>query len=185
MMPHAGRARQALRQATMKCHRQVDDLFSLFSLDDRSSYAAFLKAHARALAPLEAIARPDAPRLPMLRQDLAALGESMPDPLETPVGEGDAFRWGARYTLEGSRLGGAMLARQVGRDLPRAYLSAVHEKGGWIAFQQSLDAACDRGAEQGADQDGGQWIDEAIRGAEAAFGLFASAARSEAAAGHG
>jgi len=175
--PHAGRARQALRQATMQCHRQVDDLFSHFSLDDRASYAAFLKAHARALAPLEDMARPDAPRLPMLAQDLAALGETLPAPLHAPASGGDAFRWGARYTLEGSRLGGAMLARQVGSGLPRSYLSAAHEKGGWVAFQQSLDIAADEG--------GDSWIDEAIRGAEAAFALFARAARRESAAARG
>ncbi|WP_375196495.1 heme oxygenase [Sphingobium sp.] len=161
----------------MQCHRQIDDLFSHFSLDDRASYVAFLKAHARALAPLEDVTRPDAPRLPMLAQDLAALGETLPSPLDAPASGGEAFRWGARYTLEGSRLGGAVLARQVGSGLPRAYLSAVHGKGGWVAFQQSLDAAAHEG--------GDRWIGEAIRGAEAAFALFARAARCETVAAHG
>ncbi len=175
--PHAGRARQALRQATMDSHRQVDDLFSRFSLDDRDDYAAFLKAHARALAPLEALAQPQAPRLPMLARDLAAMGESLPAPLESPASDGEAYRWGARYTLEGSRLGGAMLARRVAAGLPRAYLSAAHEKGGWAAFQLALDDAADRG--------GAQWIDGAIRGAHAAFDLFARAVRAEAETAHG
>ncbi|WP_232307513.1 biliverdin-producing heme oxygenase [Sphingobium chungbukense] len=176
-MHHAGHARQALRQATMDSHRQVDDLFSGFSLDDRDDYAAFLKAHARALAPLEALAQPPLHRLPMLARDLAALGESLPAPLARLPSAGEAWRWGARYTLEGSRLGGAMLARQVGDGLPHAYLSAIHDKGGWTAFQQALDAAADPG--------GAAWIDEAIRGAQAAFGLFACAARVEAGAARG
>lgn len=107
----------------------------------------------------------------MLMQDLADLGHDAPEPLELAHDGGDAFRWGALYALEGSRLGGAMLARRVGPGLPRAYLSAVHEKGGWLAFQQSLDAAA-----EDADE---EWMDGAKRGAEAAFALFASAARAE------
>ncbi|BAI98084.1 hypothetical protein Sj15T_24820 [Sphingobium sp. TA15] len=168
MTPTAGSARQALRQATMESHQRVDDLFSHFSLEDSASYAAFLKAHARALAPLEEMARPDAPRLPLLARDLADLGETLPAPLAAPPSPSDACRWGVRYTLEGSRLGGAMLARRVGPGLPRAYLSAVHEKGGWAAFQRRLDDAAAEGGEP--------WIDDAIRGAQAAFGLFAAAA---------
>lgn len=152
----------------MNSHQRVDDLFADFSLTDRDSYVAFLKTHARALAPLEALAGPQTPRLPLLARDLGELGETLPPPLDGPTPEGEAFRWGARYTLEGSRLGGAMLARQVGPGLPHAYLSAAHEKGGWVAFQQALDEAADQGGES--------WIEEAIRGAEAAFDLFAVAA---------
>lgn len=152
-------------------HQRVDELFSHFALDEAGSYGSFLKAHARALPSLEALARPASPRLPMLMQDLAALGEEAPEPFGLEQDGGEGFRWGALYTLEGSRLGGAMLARRVGPGLPRAYLSATHDKGGWVAFQQSLDTA----AEQ-ADAD---WLDGAKRGAEAAFALFASAARAE------
>lgn len=169
--PNASGVRHALREATMVNHQRVDDLFSHFSLDDAESYGSFLKAHARALPPLEALVCPDSPRLPMLMQDLAELGEEAPEPLALEDEGGDGFRWGARYALEGSRLGGAMLARRVAEGLPRAYLSAVHEKGGWLAFQQSLDAAAEH-----ADDD---WMDGAKRGAEAVFVLFASAARVE------
>jgi len=176
-MPQAGGARQALRNATMASHDRVDDLFTHFSLADRASYIRFLKAHARALAPLEAIARPAAPRLPLLAEDLAALGESLPAPVDVPDEAGEGFRWGALYALEGSRLGGAMLARRVAADLPRAYLSAVHEKGGWVAFQQQLDVQ--------AEQGGKSWIDGAVQGAQAAFALFAAAAQAETASVHG
>lgn len=176
-MPQIGRVRQALRDATMANHQRVDELFSHFSLDSRPSYAAFLQAHARAVAPLEALVRPETPRLPRLVQDLAALGMELPEPLTLEQQESEAFRWGARYALEGSRLGGAMLERRVAPGLPRSYLSSVHEKGGWVAFQKSLDAA----AQEGGDE----WVDDAIRGAEAAFALFAAAAAAEQAAGHG
>lgn len=158
-------------------HQRVDDLFSRFSLDTPDSYGAFLKAHARAVAPLEAMAQPDARRLPMLAQDLDALGEAMPEALPLDHPESDAFRWGALYALEGSRLGGAMLERRVAPGLPRAYLSAVHGKGGWLSFQRSLDTA--------AEGRGENWISEAVRGAEAAFDLFATAATREQAVTHG
>ena len=167
----AGRTRQALRAATMESHQRVDDLFSHFSLASAPDYRAFLRAHARAIAALEPVAQPDSPRLALMAQDLAALGEAMPAPLSMPSTGGDGFRWGLLYALEGSRLGGAMLARQVAQDLPRAYLSAVHGKGGWIAFQQQLDDAAAKG-----DQD---WLDDAIAGARTAFTLFEAGARAE------
>lgn len=169
----AGLARQALRHATAADHERVDDLFAHFRLDDAASYGAFLRAHARALAPLEALADPDAPRLSLLAGDLAALGLAFPAPSSLPIAApGEAFRWGVRYALEGSRLGGAYLARKVAPGLPHAYLSAVHGKGGWAAFQAALDEA----ARDGGDD----WIDEATAGARHAFALFASAARDEA-----
>lgn len=115
---NAGRVRQALREATMVNHQRVDDLFSDFSLDSPAGYGAFLRAHARALAPLEQLARPDAPRLPRLMEDLASLGEALPEPLAVERQGGEAFRWGALYALEGSRLGGAMLERRVPRAFP-------------------------------------------------------------------
>ena len=168
---HAGRVRQALREATMAHHERVDDLFANFRLDTREGYSAFLKAHARALAPLEAVARPDLPRLPRLAEDLEAMGEFLPAPLLMEVQAGEPFRWGALYALEGSRLGGAMLERRVAPGLPRAYLSAVHGRGAWIAFQQSMDEASEGG--------GDAWVEGALQGAEAAFALFAAAASAE------
>ena len=69
-----GHVRQALRDATMEDHRQVDSVFSAYDLHSRADYTAFLTAQARALGALEAVARPESPRLPLLAQDLAALG---------------------------------------------------------------------------------------------------------------
>ncbi len=99
------------------------------------------------------------------------MGEAMPPPLAFEAVQGDGFRWGLLYALEGSRLGGAVLARRVDASLPTAYLSAVHEKGGWIAFQAALDEAGQTG--------GDAWTDAATRGALAAFGLFERAAMAE------
>jgi len=166
-----------LRIATRADHERVDALFGHFRLDDEASYRLFLKAHASAIAALEPAAQPDAARLPLLRADLDALGETMPAALPLAPPADEAMRWGMLYALEGSRLGGAMLARQVAPGLPKAYLSAVHEKGGWVAFQQAMDAAA-------GDAD---WEQQAIAGAQAAFALFGDAAlaQSEQVSAHG
>lgn len=175
--PHVSGVRQALRDATNDSHRHVDAIFSAYQLELESDYSAFLTVHARALGALESVARPDSPRLPLIAADLAAMDMAMPAPLSLADPDRDGYRWGLLYALEGSRLGGAMLARQVAPGLPRAYLSAVHGKGGWVAFQQSLDQAA---------ADGGEgWLDDAVQGAQAAFALFAAAARYEPVAAHG
>lgn len=175
--PHVGHIRLALRDATAGNHRQVDGLFADHSLDSPDGYRAFLTAHARALGALEPVACPAAPRLPLLASDIAALGQAMPEPLPLEDRSGEGYRWGLLYALEGSRLGGAMLARKVAPGLPTAYLSAVHGKGEWIAFQQALDSA----APQGDDA----WLDDAVEGARAAFSIFAQAGAPEQAAVHG
>lgn len=171
----AGQTRQALREATMGSHRRVDAIYGDFALDSPIDYRAFLTAHARALAGLEAAARPDAPRLPLLEQDLAALDLPMPPALPLEANAANGFHWGLRYALEGSRLGGAMLSRQVGAGLPKAYLSAAHGKGEWIAFQRALDSAAAEGGEG--------WLDDAVQGAQAAFALFADAGQQASAHG--
>ena len=175
--PEAGRIRQALRSATSEDHQRVDDLFAGYALDSATDYRAFLTAHARAVAALEPAARPDAPRLSLLEQDMAALDAAMPESLPVPSVPTPAFRWGLLYALEGSRLGGAMLARRVGADLPTAYLSAVHGKGEWIAFQHALDAAAAEGGEG--------WLDDAVQGAQTAFALFAAAGEVQRMTAHG
>ena len=173
----AGRARRALRAATMESHQRVDDLFSHFSLEREADYRSFLRAHARALGALEPVAMPDLPRMQLLADDLNRLGEAIPSPLPMTSTDSEGFNWGLLYALEGSRLGGAVLARRVRDDLPRSYLSAVHGKGDWVAFQQQLDQA----ATQGSDD----WMEGAIAGAQAAFVQFEMAAMAERDAAHG
>ncbi|WP_420145799.1 biliverdin-producing heme oxygenase [Sphingobium sp.] len=175
--PDAGHIRQALREATMDSHRRVDAIYADFALDSPSDYRAFLTAHARALGGLEGAARPEEPRLPLLARDLAALDLPMPDALPLARNDADGFHWGLRYALEGSRLGGLMLSRQVAPDLPKSYLSAAHGKGEWIAFQHALDSAAMEGGEG--------WLDDAVQGAQAAFALFAQAGTDAQASAHG
>lgn len=172
-----GRTRQLLREATMESHRRVDAAFGDFSLESQADYRSFLTAHGRALGAMEPVAQPQRSRLPLLAQDLAALGEDMPEPLPIQQDMKEGHRWGLLYTLEGSRLGGALLSRQVGQGLPRAYLSAVHDKGEWIAFQRALESALAEGGEG--------WLEDAVQGALAAFALFATAAQEQRAVRHG
>ena len=158
-----------LRTATAPDHEQVDAAFAGYDLAVHEDYVRFLIAHARALPAAEdALAIHDLPgwrrRTPMLAADLTALGEIMPDPLHFVLPAGRAAALGALYVVEGSRLGGVMLARRVGDALPGAYLNARHERGEWRALLAAIDA------DVGEDS-----VAEAIAGAHAAFALYAAA----------
>lgn len=177
MNSDAGRIRQALRAATVDDHERVDAVFGRYSLESVSDYQAFLTAHARVVGALEALTTPAVPRLPLLKQDLAALGSACPPALPVAASGASGFVWGLRYALEGSRLGGAMLARQVAEGLPKAYLSAAHGKGEWARFQQVMDEAAAEGGEH--------WLDDAVIGARAAFALFAEAGEAGLETAHG
>lgn len=161
-----------LRAASAPDHDRVDALFGGYQLDEADGYARFLEAHARAL-PAAEVALASAPDLPawrrrtaLLAADLAALGRDMPEPLDFAA-RGPAA-WGLLYVTEGSRLGGAMLARSVPETLPSAYLAARHERGEW---KRTLDAL-----EARADAEGAAWQDEALAGARAGFRLYEAAA---------
>ena len=169
-----------IRDRTRADHDLVDTLFGAFDLTSSPSYTAMLRAHARALLPIEDWMKMRnavplwSPRGEALCADLRAL-DALPlvtEPLDWPVD--DAAFWGTAYVLEGSRLGGAMLSRRVGAGLPHAYLGHVHEAGGWRRF---LAAFGERADEQGLG-----WQERAIAAAQRAFLAFADAVRREAAA---
>ena len=161
-----------LRARTAAAHEVVDAAYGAYRLDDRESYTAFLIAHARGLPAVEAwlagqaIAFPWRARREALAADLAALGRDMPEPLSFSCATDEAARWGALYVTEGSRLGGVMLVRQVGKGLPRAYLESGFGPGEWRDFRHALDAAADDEA----------WIDRAAAAAERVFALYKQAA---------
>ena len=157
-----------LRAATRASHDRVDAAFGGYDLSDAADYRAFLIAHARALPVAERrmralpFARGLPERTPLLAADLAALGMAMPAPLSFPDA-GEAAAWGTLYVVEGSRLGGAMLARALPADRPAAYLRAAHGPGQWRAIRAAIDAArCDP--------------DAVVAGALATFDLYARAA---------
>lgn len=165
-------ASAVLRARTAAAHEAVDAAYGGYRLDDRESYTAFLIAHARALPAVEArlgeraIGFPWRSRQDVLAADLAALGREMPEPLPFDLEDEHAARWGALYVTEGSRLGGVMLARQVGEGLPRAYLQSAFGPGEWRDFREALNKAAD----------GDAWIDRAVVAAEQVFGLYRRAA---------
>lgn len=163
-----------LRTDTRAHHEAVDAAFARFDLAARDSYADFLAAHARALVAAEAAlaADPTLPawrtRAPALLQDLADLGRAPPPPLEPPALPHRAGRLGLLYVVEGSRLGGDLLSRSVGAELPAAYLGERHRPGEWRALLVALDA-------EAAGRDA-RWQDALLAGAVAGFDLYARAA---------
>lgn len=164
---------QRLRRATAPLHDSVDAAFGGHDLTDRNAYGAFLLAHARALPAVEAVlaVRPGLPDWPertsLLRQDLTDLALAMPAALPFLLPDASGADWGALYVVEGSRLGGVMLARQVPDTLPARYLSARHAPGAWRALLTAIDS---RGADDPI------WLDGLLAGAEATFALYARAA---------
>jgi heme oxygenase len=166
------RASAALRAATAPDHQSVDAAYGRFALGTREGYRSFLIAHARILPLAERLLRPAelvpgwTGRTSALLSDLDDLGAPPPAELAFEPQPGEAARWGAIYVVEGSRLGGAFLAKSVPLELPSAYLSARHVSGGWRKFLAALDTAL-TGPEQ---------IAEAATGAHAMFGAYGAAA---------
>lgn len=167
------KAHQALRAATAPDHDRVDRAFARFALDDPHDYGRFLCAHARALPPVEAALAtaglPFRPRASLLQYDLIELGEAMPPPLSTGS-LSDAEAIGALYVVEGSRLGGALLARSVPQGRPCRYLSAAHDPGEWRTTLALIDARLTEDDEL---------IAAAIAAARRVFGLYGEAAALE------
>jgi heme oxygenase (biliverdin-IX-beta and delta-forming) len=159
-----------LRRETAPQHARLDGAldFSPARLD-RARFGRFLHATAELVGPLEQAldAVPDfAARLPdrerrakraLLTRDLSALGVSEPVvPAAVPPLTDAAAAFGAAYVLEGSMLGGAVLAKSLGpslalsREQGLAYLTAYGPElsGMWQRFVVALSA-------YGAELDGG------------------------------
>ncbi|MEA1071614.1 biliverdin-producing heme oxygenase [Sphingomonas sp. LY160] len=143
-------ARAALRAATDAAHQRVDAYFSRLDLADPDDYARFLLAQASAFLPVEqAIHEAGASlvitdwdsrrRSTLLLGDLEALGLTPPAPCEPPAYDSEAAIWGGAYVLEGSRLGGALLKRDVPGKMPRTFLDAPSPKGSWRHFIADLE----------------------------------------------
>ncbi|WP_240624555.1 biliverdin-producing heme oxygenase [Aurantiacibacter odishensis] len=165
-----------LRHATRDEHDATEAAFACFDLSTRDGYRDFLLAHAGALAALEPSLRNGGwsgwtSRRHLLQTDLRDLGILLlPDLVEGAVSlPSDAHLWGAQYVLEGSRLGGAVLARNVPAGCPVRYLDTsasdqVSATRPWQEFCCSL--------EEIAKHQGGSWKDDVEQGARTAFALF-------------
>jgi heme oxygenase len=176
-----------LRTRTAAAHARLDDGLARAGGLDAERYAAFLRASLAVVGPVEpALARwlPAAAtpsRAAALRADLAALAagdatgaECAPgESLASPAIESLAAAWGAAYVVEGSALGGMVLAERVeavhGAAAPARYLrlrgraTAEH----WRAFVAEL-ARAERGFDAGARE-------EACAAACALFAAYAAA----------
>ncbi len=120
---------RALRDATSARHREVERLLPAFDALTPAGYAAHLAALAGFHLPLEdrlfaahdwvALGLPDAasrPRAALLEADLRGLGldpSALPRCATLPDLTALPRALGAMYVLEGSRLGGQVLARQL------------------------------------------------------------------------
>lgn len=151
-------ARTALRRGTADHHDQVDAIFSRVDLGDRASYGRFLQAQAAAYLPVEAALTrdgagmvlgdwPQRQRGDLLGGDLAALGIAPPPAAGTIGFASPAAILGGVYVLEGSRLGGTMLARSVPADFPRRFLDAASPTA-WrsliVLLEEQLSSPSDR-----------------------------------------
>lgn len=148
--------RDRLRRDTADAHERVDHVFGSCDFGTEQGYAAFLRAQAvawetlRPLLDAGSTARADA-----LRRDLDALDIETPRPLANIELPG-ALTIGHRYVLEGSRLGSAVLLRQLQARSPDladragAYLAESGDTGDWKRLSTSLQMAGDDHGNEGA-----------------------------------
>lgn len=114
--------------ATRVDHEAVDGAFGHFAIGTRNGYRNFLVAHvplAERLIEPNTLVENWSGRTAALMADLQALGGEAPVDSIFALPEGEAARWGALYVIQGSRLGGAVLAKMVPADLLAAYLDAA------------------------------------------------------------
>lgn len=173
--------RTRLRNATAPLHSRVEAAYAGFDLEQPDGYLLFLRAHCRVLSAVEValeqagIARllddwPARTRRHMLLADLSELDSPAPTSLPLPQLLDEASCWGAAYVLEGSRLGGTILARrrrQIDPSAPVSYLEHGDVARLWPTFLSRLETARS-----------GAWA-PMLAAAEATFTLFMTGAALE------
>jgi len=149
-----------LRLNTRAWHDRVDAAFEKLDLTTEPGYRAFLEAHAQVVPDCErhlVRAGCDARfpgwtgkvRTPALRSDLDAMGVAKPMPrafaqADVQLSTADPALVGMMYVLEGSRLGGLVLARRVRKSGNARCQSATqylaHDGGvSWRSFLDRLE----------------------------------------------
>ena len=173
----AGTTRLRLREETAADHAAVDAIYSRFDLGDPRGYRAFLEAQYACFAPIEqalAVAGagdlladwPARRRARLLAADLADLGAGslVPGPSSARLA-GPAAALGAIYVLEGSRFGGALLARRLWTGAPARFLGGGTDPTAWRALLAVMDRHLSSDAALAA----------AVDAARAVFAAFAAA----------
>ena len=162
--PPPATAAEALRAGTADLHAAVERHIDLTRLtEDRGRYAELLRYFLSAVGPVEAALRDAghaaaAGDAALLEADLRRLGHATPPAtgaFELPAGP--AAAWGAAYVLEGSSLGGQIIARTVHERLGltpetgTAYFSrGAARRAAWPRFKGRLNAGVRAPAEVGA-----------------------------------
>lgn len=150
--------RDRLRAATRDAHERVDRRFSGYDLGKPLDYRCFLEAHHAVLPGCERALEASAAgrliddwarrvRTPALLADLDCLGGTQAR--AAPAGRrlAPAAAFGMLYVLEGSRLGGAILARRVlDGGSPRCAEATRYLRHGeglrlWPSFLAALEAS--------------------------------------------
>lgn len=151
----------ALMSADVDTHICTEVLQRLFDV-----HAGWERANAACLQRLD---WPWRPRAPVLRQDLLALGvpvvEAEP---AAPRAQSDAQAWGMLYVVEGSALGGRLIARHLRQRLPAVGAVIRHfdaDPGpGWPAFRTALEQALPDPASRAAAAAGARAMFEHFHG---------------------
>lgn len=165
-----------LRAATRQAHADVESQVTLLRDDvSEPDYVTFLRATAACAVPIEArvaaLAPPGVPlgcaaavRAGWLRDDLHALAEELPAPVEIPTLSSWAEAVGAAYVLEGATLGGRVVLghlsqrlpdttaaasrylRSYGDDVPRRWREVRHYVGTFMADDGHVERQVAAGA---------------------------------------
>ncbi len=184
-MDHYETLHAFLKESSMARHQRTETTMGGIGLANPVEYVSFLRVQATGVNALEeALSRYKADfdragiswasRSDALESDLAAMGrrwDRMPAP-DLPTFD---HALGAAYTLEGSRLGNAMLSRQMKVDHPdlaekaSAFLSFPTTPGFWREFMDKMNA-------EGADR--ARWPN-ILAGSLIAFDVFQHSAEQE------
>ncbi len=173
--------RGILKQETEGHHARLDGALSALNLADASDYGRFLQIHAAALRPLEqrlelaGVAAllddwPSRVRRHSVDADLRVLGLSRPAPVAVGPLLGTDEMLGALYVLEGSRLGHAMLLRQLPSAAPTRAAVAFLAHGAGARLWGGLLAALAEREAQAVD------LARLVGAAHRAFGAYLEAA---------
>jgi heme oxygenase (biliverdin-IX-beta and delta-forming) len=176
-------AAQRLRHATRDAHAAVESLPLMQALGDADltadAYRDVLRRQHRLLAGWEQ-AQADwldallaqgwsyRHRAALLEHDLRTLGGTADPPAAPPASPSDAARWGMLYVIEGSQLGGRLIARGLRARQPalsgalRYFELGDDAPSAWRRFQRTLERVLDDEAAQA----------QAVAGAAAMFAHF-------------
>jgi heme oxygenase len=137
---------ERLRGATRARHEALDQSVDVSTVD---AYRRFLTASYAAVAGIETQLATSTERTDALRADLAELSASTPDALTMTLADSPSARLGATYVVEGSALGGMVLAERVSGFTTATRFLRLRGKetaARWRAFLATLDGVRDEEA---------------------------------------